>query len=59
MAQNIFNLGKNLNTKINYKIRDINAAVNIRNAGVGSFGGPVESSRLWEAMKQEKVSVTN
>ena len=39
--------------------RDINAAVNIRNAGVGSFGGPVESSRLWEAMKQEKVSVTN
>ena len=39
--------------------RDINAAVNIRNAGAGSSGGPVESSSIDGAMKQEKVSVTN
>lgn len=33
--------------------RDLNAAINIRNAGTGSPGEPVEMSPLGESMKQE------
>jgi putative transposase len=36
--------------------RDINASVNIRNAGAGCSGEPVEMSAMVESMKQEKVT---